>query len=124
MLDSNQGKITKEQLDVQYESYAKSFTWQLVEDKLKEQFGDMLKVTDEDIRDKVRAYFQIQGKENSNPQVEQIVDQILSNKEEGQKIYGELMDEKLGVVFKENVKRKEETVTPDQFMEIIKKQQA
>lgn len=124
LLDSNQGKITKEQLDVQYESYAKSFKWQLVEDKLKEQYGDMLTVSDEDVRDKVRAYFQIQGKENSNPQVEQIVDQILSNKEEGQKIYGELMDEKLGVVFKENVKRKEESVTPDQFMEIITKHQA
>jgi trigger factor len=119
LLDSNQGKITAEQLDVQYESYAKSFKWQLIEDKLRSQFGDQLKVDNEDVRDKVRAYFQVQGKDNSNPQIEQIVDQILSNKEEGQKIYGELMDEKLGNVFKENVKRKEETVTPDKFMEIM-----
>lgn len=121
LLDSNQGKITAEQLETQYDSYAKTFKWQLIEDKLRAQFGDALKVDDEDVRDKVRAYFQIQGKDNSNPQVEQIVDQILSNQEEGQKIYSELMDEKLGKVFKENVKRKEETVTPDKFMELMQK---
>jgi len=121
LLDSNQGKITAEQLEGQYDSYAKTFKWQLIEDKLRAQFGDALKVDDEDVRDKVRAYFQIQGKENSNPQVEQIVDQILSNQEEGQKIYTELMDEKLGKVFKENVKRKEESVTPDKFMELMQK---
>ncbi len=121
LLDSNQGKITKEQLEGQYDSYAKSFKWQLVEDKLRAQFGDKLTVDNEEVRDKVRAYFQIQGKDNSNPQIEQIVDQILSNKEEGQKIYSELMDEKLGVVFKENVKRKEEVVSPEKFMEIMQK---
>ena len=121
LLDSNQGKITAEQLEGQYDSYAKTFKWQLIEDKLRAQFGDVLKVDDEDVRDKVRAYFQVQGKENSNPQIEQIVDQILSNKEEGQKIYSEMMDEKLGNVFKENVKRKEETVTPDKFMEQMQK---
>ena len=121
LLDSNQGKITKEQLDDQYESYAKTFKWQLVEDKLKAQFGDKLVVDNEAVRDKVRAYFQIQGKDNSNPQIEQIVDQILSNKEEGRKIYSELMDEKLSIVFKENVKSKEESVTPEKFMEIVQK---
>ena len=121
LLDSNQGKITPEQLDVQYDSYAKTFKWQLIEDKLRAQFGDALKVDDEAVRDKVRAYFQVQGKDNSNPQIEQIVDQILSNEEEGRKIYSELMDEKLGNVFKENVKRKEETVTPDKFMELMQK---
>ncbi len=121
LLDSNQGKITKEQLDVQYDSYAKTFKWQLVEDKLRARFGEQLTVDNEAIRDKVRAYFQVQGKENSNPQIEQIVDQILSNKEEGQKIYSELLDEKLSAVFKENVKRKEETVTPEKFGEIVQK---
>jgi len=121
LLDSNQGKITAEQLDVQYDSYAKTFKWQLIEDKLRDQFGDALKVDDEAVRDKVRAYFQVQGKDNSNPQIEQIVDQILSKEEEGRKIYSELMDEKLGNVFKENVKRIEETVTPDKFMELMQK---
>jgi trigger factor len=121
LLDSNQGKITKEQLEGQYDSYARSFKWQLVEDKLRAQFGDKLTVDNEEVRDKVRAYFQVQGKDNSNPQIEQIVDQILSNKEEGQKIYSELMDEKLGVVFKENLKRKEEVVSPEKFMEIMQK---
>ena len=121
LLDSNQGKITAEQLEVQYDSYAKSFKWQLIEDKLRKQFGDKMKVDNEEVRDKVRNYFQVQGKENSNPQIEQIVDQILSNKEEGQKIYSDLMDEKLGAIFKENVKRKEEKVSPEKFMEIIQK---
>lgn len=121
LLDSNQGKITKEQMEQQFESYAKSFKWQLIEDKLRAQFGDKLTVSKEEIRDKLRAYFQIQGKNNSNPQTEQIIDQILSNKEEEQKIYSELMDGKLNVVFKENIKAKEEIVTPEKFMEIVQK---
>lgn len=119
LLESNEGKITPEQLEEQYESYQKTMRWQMIEAKLQEQFGDALKVEKEDIRNKVRAYFQ-PGEESAepNPQIEQIIDQVLSNQEETERIYRGIADEKYIKVFKENFKLNEEEVDSEKFVEI------
>ncbi len=119
LLENNKGKATAGQIDGQYESYAKTFKWQLIEGKLIEQFGDALKVSDEDVRDKVRAYFQMAGGETSNPQVEGIVDQILSNDQERERIYGELMDERYIAFFKEKITKDEKEVSPEELVKIV-----
>lgn len=119
LLENNKGKATAEQIEGQYESYAKTFKWQLIESKLIEAYGDTLKVTDEDVRNKVRAYFQMAGGEASNPQVEGIVDQILSNQQERERIYGELMDERYISFFKEKVSKDEKEVTPEELVKIV-----
>jgi len=119
LLESNQGKITPEQLEEQYESYQKTMKWQLIDAKLQEQFGEKLKVESEEIRNKVRTYFQPGGEtEEPNPQIEQIVDQVLSNKEETERIYRGISDEKYIKVFKENFKLKEKEVDSEKFTEI------
>ena len=119
LLENNKGKATAEQIDGQYDSYAKTFKWQLIEAKLIEQFGDTLKVSDEDVRNKVRAYFQMAGGDAANPQVEGIVDQILSNNQEKERIYGELMDERYIAFFKEKITKDEKEVTPEELVKII-----
>jgi len=119
LLENNKEKATAEQIEGQYESYAKTFKWQLIESKLIEAYGDTLKVTDEDVRNKVRAYFQMAGGEASNPQVEGIVDQILSNQQERERIYGELMDERYISFFKEKVSKDEKEVTPEELVKIV-----
>ncbi|MCF6342977.1 MAG: hypothetical protein L3J31_09260, partial [Bacteroidales bacterium] len=120
LLDSNQGKITREQVDQQYESYAKTFRWQLIEAKLKEQFGDAIVVSEEEIRDKVRNYFTAMGGADSavNLQIEGILDSVLQNQEEKQRIHNELLDEKFIKLFKEHLTLKEESVTTEIFFEI------
>lgn len=119
LLDSNEGKVTKEQLEEQYENYSKTFKWQLIENKLVEAFGEVLKVGKEDVRNKVKSYFQIPDGAPSNPQVDGIVDQLLSNEQEYQRIYGELMDERYIVFFKEKIGKDEKDVTTDEFIKII-----
>ncbi len=119
LLENNKGKATAEQIEGQYDSYAKTFKWQLIESKLIEEFGDELKVSDEDVRNKVRAYFQMAGGESTNPQVEGIVDQILGNQQERERIYGELMDERYIAFFKEKITKDEKEVTPEELVKIV-----
>lgn len=120
LLESNQGKITKEQVDTQYDSYAKTFRWQLIEGKLMETHADAVKVDDEAIRDKVRAYFtQMGGAGAMADQLDGIIDSVLQNKEEKQRIQNDLMDEKYIALFKENIKLKEKEVDSKKFSEIV-----
>ena len=122
LLESNEGKITAEQIDEQYESYSKTMRWQIIEGKLQESFGDDIKVSNDEVRDKVRAYFMgVGGQTESSPQVEQIIDQVLSNQEEAQRIYAGILDEKLTKVFKENIGTTEKEIDSEKFIEIASK---
>ena len=119
LYESNEGKATKEQIDGQYDSYAETFKWQLIEQKLIGTYGDKLKVTREDVRSKVRTYFQSPDGGETNPQVESIIDQLLSNKEEYNRIFGELMDERYIAFFKEKIEKEEKEVSTDEFIKIV-----
>jgi trigger factor len=123
LLESNQGQITKEQLEVQYDNYAQTFKWQLIESKLNKQFDNTLNVNTEEVRDQVRGYFGIRDKQSSNDQIEQIVDQVLSNPQEENRIYSNLKTEKLAKVFHEHVKKQEKEVTVDEFLKILSESQ-
>ncbi len=119
LLESNEGKITAKQLENQYDSYVKTMKWQLIENKLREKYEDDVKVDPEDIRDKVRSYFMPGGGEQeSNPQIEQIVDQVLQNQEESQRIHAGLQDEKYTKLFKEKLTQKDKEIDADKFFEI------
>jgi len=119
LLENNKDKMTREQLDEQYDSYAKTFKWQLIESKLQEQLGDEIKVTENEVRDKVKAYFKTMGGDaDANPQIEAIVDSVLQNQEEKQRIYNDLLDEKFIKAFKEHVKIQEKEVDSEKFFEI------
>jgi len=119
LVEANQGKISKEQIDVQYDSYAKTFKWQLIEEKLHEKYGEAISVTREEIRDKVRAYFSTMGGGIDNPQVESIIDTVLQNREEEQRIYHDLQSVKLTKLFKENLKQIGKEVDQEKFFEIV-----
>ncbi len=120
LLESNQGKITEEQIAEQYESYGKSIRWQLIEGKIQQQFGEEIVVTEDDIRDKVRTYFaQMSGGMDANPQMEGIIDSVLQNQEEKQRMRNELQDEKYIKLLKEQLKLKEKEVDSKKFFEIV-----
>lgn len=119
LLYINQGKITKEQIDVQFDSYLKTMKWQLIEEKLHNKYGEAISVSREEIRDKVRAYFKTMGGGTDNPQVESIIDTILQNKEEEQRIYQDLQSVKLIKLFKDNLKQVGKEVDQDKFIEIV-----
>ncbi|HEY9114478.1 MAG TPA: trigger factor [Bacteroidales bacterium] len=119
LIEINQGKINKEQIDLQYDSYAKSMKWQLIEEKLHEKYGEAISVTREEIRNKVRAYFSTMGGSIDNPQVESIIDTVLQNREEEQRIFQDLQSGKLIKLFKENLKQVGKEVDQEKFFEIV-----
>ncbi|NOX86290.1 MAG: trigger factor [Chlorobi bacterium] len=120
LVESNEGKITAEQVEQQYESYGKSIRWSLIESKLMEIYGDQAKVTEEEIRNEVRKYFIAPGMEYEyNQQVEDVVNNILSNPDEKQRIYASLQNKKLSALFKEKLSVQEKEVSPDKFIEIV-----
>ncbi len=119
LYESNEGKATKEQIEGQYDSYAKTFKWQLIEQKLIEASGDTLKVTREDVRNKMKTYFQVPPDQQADPQVEQLIDQLLSNEQEYQRLFGELMDQRYIAFFKEKIEKEEKEVSTDEFVKII-----
>ena len=120
LVESNEGKVTKEDVDQDYESYARTMRWQIIDAKLQEKYGEDLKVEQAEIRDKVRAYFQAPGEagDEPNPQIEAIIDQVLQNREETERIYRGLMDEKYTSLFKEKLKMNNKEVDSDEFIEI------
>jgi len=121
LLESNEGKITKDQVDLQYENYARTFKWQLLEGELAKEHGEAMRVTEEEVRGKVATYFQTMGSAELTPQIEGIIDQVLSNGEEKQKIFNDIQDEKLVKLFKDTITGEEEKVTTKQFIEIAQK---
>lgn len=122
LIESNDGKITQEQIDTQYDNYARTFKWQLLESELMKDHAEDMLVKEEEIREKVAAYFQTMGGGTElTSQIEGIIDQVLSNKEEKQKIHNDIQDEKLIKLFKENVTTKDKKVTTEKFIEIASK---
>ena len=121
LIESNEGKISQEQVDEQYDSYARTFKWQLLEGVLAKDHGEEMQVKEEEVRAKVAAYFQTMGSAELTPQIEGIIDQVLSNTEEKQKIFNDIQDEKLIKLFKENITAKNKKVTTEKFIEIASK---
>ncbi len=121
LLDSNDGKITAEQIDTQYDSYARTFRWQLIEGELYKDHAEAMKVTEKEVRGKVAEYFQTMGSGDLGPQIEGIIDQVLSNSEEKRKIYDDIQDEKLVKLFKDNLTTEVKEVTTEEFIEIVSK---
>ena len=123
LLDSNEGKITKEQIDEQYDSYARSFQWQLLEGELLKDHREAMEVTEDEVRGKVAAYFQTMGAASVEltPQIQGIIDQVLSNADEKRRIYQDIQDEKLIALFKEHVSLKNKKVSTEKFVEIAQK---
>ncbi len=122
LLENNRGKITKEQIDQQYDNYVKSSIWQFIEAKLQKDYPDKLGTNDEEVRDEVRKYFN-NGvvPEEKDPNLEPIVDQILSNRDEKERLGQMILERKFTDFFKDTVEKEVKEVTSKEFIDIISK---
>lgn len=119
LVEANEGKITFEQIEQEYERYGKTFRWQLIEGKLQEEFGNAITVDNEEVREKVRSYFTTMGGPANNPQVEGIIDTVLKNQDEHHRIQHDLLDEKLIILFKDKLKLIGKEVDQEEFYKIV-----
>ena len=120
---SNEKPITDEQLEQDYESYANSLKWQLIENKIVKQAG--IKIGQEDALVKAKqfvigqyAQYGLPAPDDENLTTH--ANQILQNNDESRKIFDLILEERLISYLKETVKLNEKTVSYDDFVKAAK----
>ena len=121
LVQTSEQPITMEMLATEYDMYAKSLQWQLIENKILENYE--VKVTQDDVLNQTKKLIGSQMKQYGQPegddaQLTDIATNILKNEEERKKIYDQIFDERTLVVYKENFKLTEMNVTYDEFVKL------
>ncbi|MDZ7775363.1 MAG: hypothetical protein U5L09_06970 [Bacteroidales bacterium] len=125
-LVQNDENLTAEKVEAEYDKYAKTMKWQLIENKIIKE--NDIEVKDEEVKDQIRKYFmqQMGGgsiSEDMQKQLEPIVDSMMQNKEQTKQIYDQLFDEKISKAIKENVNLNEKDISYEEFIKIAQAQQ-
>ncbi len=121
---SNEKEISDEEIEADYENYAKSLKWQLIQ-------GNIFKANDIKFENDELVNFTKGILANnyvqygiSTPEDEQLTEsamKVLQNREEANRIYDMLAERKLMMYFKETVKLNEKNVSYDDFVEMASK---
>ena len=114
-------KLTPAEVEQQYDSFADSMKWQLIENKLIREYS--IRVEDADIRNYIKNYFIRQIPMNMEyPEAEKrfdsLIDTVMKNKEQVQKINDELYTDKLLDVFKKNIPLEEKEISYPEFIKL------
>jgi len=121
LVKTSEQPITMEMLNTEYDMYAKSLQWQLIENKILENYN--IKVTQEDLNNHTKKLVLMQMKQYGQTKVDDkklkdIINNILKNEDERKKIYDQIYDQKTLLVYKENFKLKEKSITYDDFVKL------
>lgn len=121
LVDSDKN-LTAESVENNLDDFLKSLKNQLVIGKISSKYN--IKISDQEIRDHVKNYYTERynyGMENESVQkyIETLVDSVLKSKEEVNRIQDKLLDNKLNVLFKENIAMDKKEITYDEFVKVI-----
>jgi trigger factor len=119
LTEHKESKLTPEEVEQQYDSFTESMKWQLIENKLIREYN--IRVEDAEIRNYIKSYFLHQIPMNSeDPETEKrfdsLVDTVMKNNEQVQKINDELYTGKLLDVFKTNLPLEEKEISYEEFI--------
>jgi len=121
LVQTSEQPITMEMLESEYDMYSKSLQWQLIENKILENYE--IKVSQDDIIAHTKKLIGMQMKQYGQPdgddaQLTDIATGILKNEEEKKKIYDQIFDERTLAVYKENFKLTEKSISYDDFVKL------
>ena len=103
----------------------RSLRWELIQNRITEQYG--MKIEMQDLRDfyknRVLAqYFPVNAEdEESKKRVEMFIDSMMKNEEEVRRVYDMVFEEKLTAIFKDKVKVDKKSLSMEDFVEVLKK---
>ena len=114
----NEGKFSREEIEKDFGAFIKMFTWNYLQKHFIKE-GD-LKVTNEEAKAEAIAFAQIQFTQYGMPNapqdmLENFAKQIMDNKEQLQKIYEKLFEEKVVEYIRGKVKVTEKAISADDF---------
>jgi trigger factor len=118
---SNEKPISKEQIEEEYDSYAKGLKWQLIENQIIK--NNNVKVTPEEVLEhtKVLLKQQMAGMglpNNSDEELTETANRVLQNEEEAKNLYMMMYDNKLMELYKSSLKLKEKEISYEDFIKI------
>ena len=121
LIQTSEQPITMDMLNKDYDTYVKSLQWQLIENKILEDHN--IKVTDEEVVEHAKTLIRMQMKQYGQPegdeaQMSEIASNILKNDKEKRRVYDQIFDQKTMIVYKENFKLKEKSVSYDDFVKL------
>ena len=114
----NEKPVTAEQVEAEFDGYAKGLKWQLIENKIIKE--NNIQVTKEEILAHTKELILEQfGKFNPVPMEDQELDQtaqrVLANEEEAKKLYEKLYGQKILNLFKSKFSIENKEVSHDEF---------
>lgn len=117
---SNEKPISDEQLDAEYDGYAKSLKWQLIQGTIFKT--NNIKLDNEEVIEftkglLVRNYAQYGIPAPEDNELTESAKQVLGNREEATRIYDMLAEHKLTQFFKDTVKLSDKEVSYETFVE-------
>lgn len=118
---SNETEISMEQIEEDYENYAKGLKWQLIQSAIFK--ANDIKLENEEVIDFTKGllannYAQYGMPAPEDEELTQSAMQVLQNQQEANKVYDMLAERKLTAYFKETVKLNEKEVSYDEFAEL------
>ena len=119
--ENNEGKYSPDEIEKNYPAFADSMKWQLIENKLIKE--NDLEVTDQDIRLYLGVYFFRQVNiDDADPETkkrfESIVESIMQNEEQVQRIHDQLSHEKLMSYFKSAMTIHPKEISYEEYIKI------
>lgn len=131
LVTNSQGKLNKEQVELEYEMYRDSLKWQLIETKISDKYS--LEIN----KDEVKTYFKEAllgnyfpvGEDETEEQekerleaMENVAENMMKNQDQTKQVYDYLFDQKLTKTLRENIKAEEKTLTVDEFTKMVQEQ--
>ena len=118
---SNEKPITPEQIEAEYDDYAKGLKWQLIENKIIKD--NDVKVEHEEVIEHTKGLLaqQMAGMgmpNNDDEQLTETANRVLQNEEEARNIYMMMYDNKLMTLYKNSFKLKEKEISYDDFVKL------
>jgi trigger factor len=121
---SNEKPISQEQVESEYEDYAKGLKWQLIENKIIK--NNDVQVSSEEVVEHTKGLLsqQMAGMGlpgNNDEELTETANRVLQNEEEARNIYAMMYETKLMELYKTSFKLKEKEVSYDDFVKIASK---
>jgi len=116
---------TEDQLNQEYDQYAKSLKWQLIENRIIKE--NNIKVESDEVVAKTKELLSSQYSQYGmmipgDEELTKAAQNVLSNQEESRKIFDMMYDQKVITYLKENLKISEKYVSYDDFVKLASAQ--
>jgi trigger factor len=128
LLLSNDGKVTQEQIDKEYDLYTKDLRWNLIKNKIAEENQESIKVEHKDVMDYTKNMIAEQfGSYGMADQLGENMDSFAQNYLQGEngenyrKVYEEMLNKRVLDFVKDKISIKEKKVDLDGFKKAVDK---